>query len=429
MQVFKFGGASVKDANSIRNVGNIVEQHKYIPLLLVVSAMGKNTNALEKVVAAHFNPAEDALMLLERIREEHYQTADQLLNKDRWASVYSEMDGLIAGAERYLKRTSKADYNFIYDQIVSLGELLSTKLVEAYLRHIGINSHWVDVRSCIRTNNTYREGKIDWDTTTEQINHKVLPLVQSGTIVVTQGFLGGTIEFLTTTLGREGSDYTAAVFSNVLNAECMSVWKDVPGILSGDPRIIPNVVQIPRLSYLEAIEMTYYGAKVIHPKTIKPIQNKNIPLRVRSFLDIAEEGTIIGAASKEDVQLPPVIVINNKQVLLKISTKDFSFIQEEYLSNIYRLFAKYRLKVNLCQNAAVSFSACVDNVDYKIKPLLADLGQWYNIEVTTNLKLKTIRHYTSVAVKEHTKNCEIILAQKSANTVRYVVKEGEEVHN
>lgn len=419
IQVFKFGGASVKNADAVRNVAAILKQHQQKQLVVVISAMGKTTNALEAVANAYYQQTGKAHALLNQVKQRHQQIVQELfVNKIH--PIQLELKNSISAVAEQLYEPPRATYDFIYDQIVSLGELLSTKIVQAYLQEQGIPAHWLDVREVIRTDNTYREGKIDWAETEKRILQNIPPLFEQQ-IIVTQGFLGGTIEHFTTTLGREGSDYTAAVFSNILDAQQMSVWKDVPGILNADPRLIDNTTKIEQLSYHEAIEMTYYGASVIHPKTIKPIQNKKIPLHVRSFAHPKQAGTIIHEVSSSE--MPPVIVIKPKQVLLSVITKDFSFMAEENLSHIYNIFAKYRIKTNLTQNAAISFSACIDHTPNRIKALLDELSENYKV-LTNNsdLTLLTIRHYTAAAIEEHTKGRNILLEQKSRQTIQMVVR-------
>lgn len=423
MQVFKFGGASVKDAEGIRNVAAILKQYVGQPLVVVVSAMGKTTNALEDVTQAYANETGQAVELLDKVRKMHYETADLLFNADRNLPVYADMEKHIVRIEEMLDKKPMAAYNFIYDQIVSLGELLATRLVSAFLNHAGVQNEWLDVRNCIKTDNTYREANINWEVTNWQVREKVLPMMRENKMIVTQGFIGATIEYFTTTLGREGSDYTAAVFANILEADAMTVWKDVPGILSADPRLVTDAVKIPRLSYYEAVEMTYYGAQVIHPKTIKPIQNKGIPLVVRSFIHPNDEGTVIHTEDTVDVNsIPPIVVIKKNQILLNVRTKDFSFVAEENLSALYNLFAKHRVKANLSQNAAISFSACIDNVPYKVEPLIKELQDHYNERIHSNLELITIRHYTPEAIKRFSKDREVLLEQKGKTTIQLVVR-------
>ncbi len=420
MQVFKFGGASVKDAAAIRNVASILSNYTKEELVVVISAMGKTTNALEAVTEAYYQQTGQANTLLNQLREQHAQIVQELFGTQNH-TVIADLEKIFGAIEKWLAMPPTANYNFVYDQIVSAGELVSTTLIAAYLNEQGINTQWLDVRNLVRTDNTYREAVINWPETTKRIQSTVLPLVKNQ-MVVTQGFLGGTIENFTTTLGREGSDFTAAIFSNALDAQQMSVWKDVPGILSGDPRVIEDVVKIPKLSYYEAIEMTYYGAKVIHPKTIKPLQNKNIPLAVRSFSQPEAIGTTIHLEGLSAEEQPPVIVLNKNQILLSITTKDFSFVAEENLSTIYHLCSKFGVKANLSQNAAISFSVCVDNVPYKVTPLIEALSEQYKVLQNDGLELITIRHYNTNFIAKHTQGREVLLEQKSRNTIQMLVR-------
>lgn len=419
MRVFKFGGASVKDADAIRNVAAILEEYKNEKLVVVISAMGKTTNGLEAVTNAYYDQTGEATALFEAIKDELLATAEELFEvvpealKEDLAGIFTKIEGRI-------NKHHRVPFNFIYDQIVSAGELLSTTLISHFLKSGGIANQWIDIRDYIKTDNTYREGQVNWSLTTAKVQEGFIPIVENQ-LIVTQGFLGGTVENFTTTLGREGSDYTAAILSNALNADSMTVWKDVPAILNADPRVIKDTTPIPRLSYYEAIEMTYYGAKVIHPKTIKPLQNKNIPLHVRSFIDTSEVGTTIHGDESRDL-LPTIIVFDRDQLLLSISSKDFSFMAEDNLAHIYQLFAKYRIKTNLSQNGAISFKACIDYKPNRIKELLIDLLKDYNLQTTANVEIITLRHYTSAAVKRYTKGRDVLMTQKGRDTVQMVVK-------
>ncbi|MEZ4886027.1 MAG: aspartate kinase [Chitinophagales bacterium] len=419
MKVFKFGGASVQDAQAIRNVAAILQQYKDEKLVIVISAMGKTTNSLEDVTNAYYDQTGRAIALFETIKEELLATASALFEVVPEA-LKEDLVGIFTKIEEWLNKHNRVPFNFIYDQIVSAGELLSTTLISHFLRAEGTANQWIDIRNHIKTDNTYREGQVNWSATTANVQ-AAFPSILNKEMIVTQGFLGGTNEGFTTTLGREGSDYTAAILSNVLNADSMTVWKDVPAILNADPRVVKETVKIPRLSYYEAIEMTYYGAKVIHPNTIKPLQNKNIPLHVRSFIDTSAVGTTIhGDESREP--LPTIIVFDREQLLLSISSKDFSFMAENNLAHIYELFAKYRIKTNLSQNGAISFKACIDNKPNRIKELLVDLLKDYNLQTTANVEIITLRHYTPASVKIYTKGKDILMTQKGRDTLQMVVK-------
>ena len=358
MLVFKFGGASVKDANAVKNVATILQKFKGKKIAVVISAMGKTTNALERLTDAFFYKKEDPQVILEEIKNYHLSIANDLFaNKQH--PFYNELENTFVELQWAIEDEPTHSYDHEYDQIVSMGELISTKIVSAYLNHISINNKWLDVRGIIQTDNTYREGKINFELTENLVKEELIPLFSTTDIVITQGFLGGTSENFTTTLGREGSDYTAAVLSYCLNAENVTIWKDVPGVLNADPKWFANTVKIDELTYQDAIELTYYGATVIHPKTIKPLQNKNIPLFVRSFLKPDEEGTIIKDSNKK-LSIPSFI-FKVDQVLITIQPKDFSFIAEDNLSSIFNIFHIHGVKIHMMQLSAINFSLCTDN--------------------------------------------------------------------
>jgi len=418
MRVFKFGGASVKDAEAVKNVAGILQNYKGEQLVIVVSAMGKMTNALERVVDAYYRKTGEAQARLEEVKQAHYTVLQELFEAND--PVFDAVNDTLVEIEWVLEETPEESYDYIYDQIVSIGEFLSTRIVSAYLNKVGLPTTWLDARDVILTDNTYRAAKIQWDITVKNANRIVPPLLKKG-FVLTQGFVGGTSENFTTTLGREGSDFTAAIFSYCLDAESMSVWKDVPGILTANPRIFKNVTKIDHLSYREAIEMTYYGAKVIHPKTIKPLQNKNIPMYVKSFVEPDGEGTLI--SSDTEVYYPPIIVVEKEQILLHISTRNFSFVAEENLSVIFAVLAKHQLKVNMMQNTAISFSVCLTNRPERITALLEDLSKDFNITKEENLELITIRHYKPEAVEQLKTDKLILLEAHLSDTIQIVVKE------
>ena len=356
MQVFKFGGASVKDAPGIINLSEIVRKNQDKQLLIVVSAMGKTTNALEKLTRAYVEQNDDVHAIFDEIKQYHYDILHQLFAPGD--AVFDEVANTFVEIEWTIEDEPQDEFDFIYDQIVSIGEMVSTRIVNAYLNKLGITSQWLDVRGYIHTDNTYREGRVDWPKTTKSIQQDVPALLQKG-IVVTPGFLGGTSENFTTTLGREGSDYTASIFASCLKAQSVTIWKDVPGVLNADPKLFKDTVKYDELSYAEAIEMTYYGASVIHPKTIKPLQNAKIPLLVKPFLHPDEAGTII-TETDFITFTTPVIIVKQNQVLLSISANDYSFISESHLSEIFGLFARHHIKVNVMQTSALSFTACID---------------------------------------------------------------------
>ncbi len=418
MRVFKFGGASVKDAEAIRNVANILQNYKGEQLVVVVSAMGKMTNALERVAEAYYQKTDEAQARLEEVRQAHYAVLKELFEAND--PIFDTVNDTLVEVEWVLEESPEESYDYIYDQIVSIGEFLSTRILSAYLNKVELPTTWLDVRDVILTDNTYRAAKIEWEATVKNANRVVSPLLEKG-FVLTQGFVGGTSENFTTTLGREGSDFTAAIFSYCLDAESMSVWKDVPGILTANPRIFKNVTKIDHLSYREAIEMTYYGAKVIHPKTIKPLQNKNIPMYVKSFVEPTGEGTLISGDT--DVHYPPIIVVEKEQILLHISTRNFSFVAEDNLSVIFAALAKHQLKVNMMQNTAISFSVCLTNRPERIAALIADLSEDFQITQQDHLELITVRHYKPEVVEQLKINKLILLEAYIRDMIQMVVKE------
>ena len=418
-KVFKFGGASVKDADAIRNVASILKDYSEEKIMIVVSAMGKTTNALEKIVETYSKKNGDAFALLEELKQRHYQVAMDLFGAEH--PVFSLLNDTFVEIEWVIEEDQQDGYDYVYDQIVSIGEMASTRLLAAFLAHEGQSVAWLDARDVIRTDDTFREGRVDWETTGSLCQQKIPGLFENNNLIVTQGFIGGTQENFTTTLGREGSDYSAAIFAYQLNAQSLSIWKDVPGILTGDPRLFENVQKIDRLSYKEAIEMTYYGAKVIHPKTIKPLENKNIPLYVKSFIDPAGEGTLI--STDVNVTYPPVVVVEPKQVLLHISTRDFSFVTERHLGFLFQQFDKYRIKVNIMQNMAISFTVCVTERSERLALLIAELEKDFKLVVDRNLELITVRHYTDEIVATLSSGKIILFEEYIRGTMSMVVKE------
>ncbi|WP_236977828.1 aspartate kinase [Membranihabitans maritimus] len=419
--VYKFGGASVKDADSIRNVGNIIGKCDAVNIIVVVSAMGKSTNALEKVVEETFEQTGKGIKLLLEIKKEHNAVVNDLgLERDQHLE---ELNNLFSNAENFLHQIKQDvhSYDFIYDQIVSLGELCSTRIIASYLNQkTNLKPDWIDSRKVIRTDNTYREGRVNWNETSWLFQKSILPRFKDNKVLLTQGFLGGDENGNTVTLGREGSDYSAAIFSYCTDADYMAIWKDVPGILTADPKLFENVSLIDKLSYLEAIEMTYYGAKVIHPKTIKPLQNKNIPLWVKSFEDSDSVGTLISGTG--DLRYPPVVVVEKNQRLLFISTKDLSFVAEHHLSKLFELFSRHRIKVNLMRNTAISFTVCVTDRPDRINAFLSEISQEFDIEDEKNLELITIRHYQEPVVDAIKKGKIVLFEERIPKTVQLVLK-------
>ena len=417
MKVFKFGGASVSNAERIRNVGSIVSRYRNEKLLIVVSAMGKTTNALEKVAEQFYKGNKtQALELFNQIKKDHLAINDELTGKElvQLADFFTEVEWLLH--DKPVK-----PYDYYYDQIVCVGELLSTAIVSNYLLASGIGNQWLDVRDIVRTDNTFRDAKINWDVTSEKVNELASVYFDSPAFVLTQGFIGATDENESTTLGREGSDYTAAVFANLLNAESLTIWKDVQGVMNADPKLYKDAEWIRELNYKEVIEMAFYGAQVIHPKTIKPLQNKNIPLVVRSFIHPDEEGTTIH--NNELQKLPPIIVYKKNQVLIQLITKDFSFIGEGLAGEVYKLFRQLKWEPNLTQNAAISILCVLDDHTGKLNQLTQALANISDIEITSGQTLLTIRHFENKLVQELTAGHKIILQQQTPETIQMVYSE------
>ena len=419
MDVFKFGGASVNSAEGVKNFVKIVQSYKN-ESIIVVSAMGKTTNALEGIVDNFFHK-EDLLVQkqFQEVKTYHFGIINKLFSKKGALSI-SKIEAIFDELESYLKKPASLNYEFEYDQIVAYGELLSTTVISEYLLHSGIKNRWVDIRRYLKTNDTFGEAKVNWE-----LSRNLLPnafTFQDTFIYITQGFIGGTTSNLTTTLGREGSDYTAAILANILNAREVSIWKDVPGIMNADPKWLPDAKQLKRISYQEAIELAFFGAKVIHPKTIQPIREKNIPMYVRSFVNFFDQGTIVSSASAEKKNKIPIFIQKKDQRLISIRPKDYSFVIEENLGPIFSLIAKYRLKVNLTQNSAISFSLCVDNKNKNIDKLIEALKEDYEVRYNANLELITIRHYNSDSIKQMTEDRTILLEQKSRDTAQYVLE-------
>ncbi|SFC10733.1 aspartate kinase [Parapedobacter composti] len=418
MQIFKFGGASVKDAEGVINLGRIVSKHQGNPLLVVISAMGKTTNLLEELVFAYAKHGGNAFDLLDRAKQYHHGIMEALF-PDSSHPVYNDVANRFVEIEWILEDEPMDPLDYLYDQIVAVGELVSTTIVSHYLNTIGLQNAWVDARGLILTDNTYREARVDWTATESRIQSE-LPGILANQLVVTQGFIGSTSENFTTTLGREGSDYSAAIFASCLGAESVTIWKDVPGVLNADPKWFDQTELIPELSYLDAIELTYYGATVIHPKTIKPLQNKNITLHVKSFIDIDNGGTQI-RATQESLPVPSFIFKVN-QVLISILPKDFSFIVEDNLSDIFSRFHQHKIKVNMMHNSAVSFSVSVDNTGENVQGLLDDLKTRYDVQHQNGLELITIRHYNQQTIDRVLIEKAIIMELKDSYTCQLLVR-------
>ena len=412
----------MKDAEGVKNVAHILQRFKEEKIVIIVSAMGKTTNALEEVVAAHAAKNGKAWELLNAVKKQHYDIMDQLFDKKH--DIYPEVNDLFnAEAEWVLEEEPHDNYDFLYDQIVAVGELVSTRIVAAYLNTVDLPTQWLDARDVILTDDIYREGWVQWEETQENANRIVKPMLEQPGFILTQGFIGTTRENFTTTLGREGSDYTAAIFSFCLDAESMTIWKDVPGVLNADPRLFDNTVKLDRLSYKEAIEMTYYGAKVIHPKTIKPLQNKNIPLYVKSFINPEAEGTYI-SSDVEDLY-PPIITVEKNQTMLQIFTRDFSFVAEHHLSTLFQMIADLRLMVNMMQNSAISFSVCVTDleIDDKVDRFVAMLQKDFKVQVDKGLEVIAVRHPQDNVLENLLKGKMILMEERVKETLQFVVKD------
>lgn len=421
MKVFKFGGASVKNADAVKNVIHILQLHQTEKLVVVISAMGKTTNQLELVVKALWNrDSTSFLNQIEKLHQFHLAICKELF-LDENHPIYSKIQEVIGGLSNRFQAQIPDNYNYEYDQIVSLGEVISTLIVEAYAQQVGLNSNWLDARKIIRTNSVFRDADVDWKRTEELINEVVKPNLDKHSIIITQGFIGHTPELLTTTLGREGSDFTAGILAYCLNAENVTIWKDVSGMLNADPKYFDNTVKLDKISFHEAIELSYYGASVIHPKTLKPLQNKNISLFVKSFVDPAAAGSEI-QASKEFDHLIPSFIFRVNQTLISFKTRDFSFIVESHLGDIFNRLSTIGAKINLMQNSALSFSILVDAEKVEIETLLTEFQKDYEIRYNEGLELVTIRHYDQATIDRVTVEKEIILEQYARSTARIVMK-------
>ncbi|MBO6829516.1 aspartate kinase [Allomuricauda sp.] len=416
MRVFKFGGASVKDADAVRNVVNVLKEVGYQDTLVVISAMGKMTNAMEKVVESYFNDKANVQSSLQEVVEYHHNIITDLFQNQNHP-VYNRVKILFDEVRGFLAWNKSPKYGFVYDQVVCYGELLSSTIVSAYLNEVGISNQWLDVRTLIKTDTTNRDAQVLWDRTQAE----VLSRVDVSKLNITQGFLGSDDNNFTTTLGREGSDYSAAILAYCLNAESVTIWKDVPGVLNADPRNFENAQLLDKISYREAIELAFYGASVIHPKTLQPLQRKEIPLHVKSFVNPKDKGTTVGKGNGIEPKVPCFIVKKN-QVLLKLSSLDFSFIVEDNISEIFKLFHDHRLKVDLIQNSAISFSVCLDNKFRGLPPLLEELKRKFKVVCHEDVSLYTIRHFNDDSVKSLQNGKSVLVEQRGKETVQLVVK-------
>ena len=420
MRVFKFGGASINNIERIKNTGNIIKYQADQKLLVVVSAMGKTTNALEKIAEAYFDSRkDDALILFEQVKKNHLEVVKFLLVHS-WKAAEDQLKDFFTEIEWMLHDKPVRSYDYYYDQIVCCGELFSTCIVAHYLAEQKVKIKWLDVRDIFRTDNNFRDASVDFEFTTAKINDSVLPLLNDFDVIMTQGFIGSTDENESTTLGREGSDYSAAIFANIMNAESLTIWKDVPAVMNADPNKFKDAVNIPLLNYTEVIEMAYYGAQVIHPKTIKPLQNKNIPLYVKSFLDTELPGTIINA--DKAINLPAIIVLKGDQVLIHFRSKDFSFMEGKALGQLHKIFNAVKLQPNLTQNTAISFVCCFDGHAEKTGKIAADASLFFDVDVERDLSLLTIRHYDNATIDRLTEGKNIILEQRTPETLQAVIR-------
>jgi len=417
MRIFKFGGASVKDAAGIKNVYDVLQKVGYEDVLLVVSAMGKTTNALEIVVKDYFEKSPSLQSSIQEVKKYHNQILLDLFEEDK-NDVFQAVNGLFADLDYFLSHNKSPNYNFVYDQIVSYGELISTTILSHFMNYKNIKTQWIDVRNFIKTDSTYRDAEVDWELTQKTISKNVKRKVLN----ITQGFLGSDENGFTTTLGREGSDYTAAIFAYCLNAESVTIWKDVPGVMNADPRYFENASLLNQISYREAIELAFYGASVIHPKTLQPLQKKEIPLYVKSFLEPLLPGTSVSKGADLEPHLPCFIVKKN-QLLVSLSSIDFSFIMEENISEIFGLLHRFKIKVSLIQNSAISFSVCIEDKFGNFNELKTILSKKFKVSYNENVSLYTIRHFNEKAAQMVEENKVVLLKQVSRETMQIVTKE------
>jgi aspartate kinase len=416
MIVFKFGGASVNSASRILSLPAILKSYGSEKLLIVVSAMGKTTNALEKVTGVFYGGDQArALELFETIKRDHLQIAESLGLADN-SGFHQRMGDFFTEVEWLLHDRPVRPFNYYYDQIVCIGELLSTSIVSNFLQTAGIPNQWIDVRDIFATDDQFRAANINWEKTKSRIPEQILPLFKENDIILTQGFIGSTDANESTTLGREGSDYSAAIFANLLEAGSLTIWKDVEGVMNADPKEFPDAVLIRELGYEEVIEMAFYGAQVIHPKTIKPLQNKSIPLHVKCFLNPSLPGTLIH--SKHITNLPPIIVLKQNQVLIHMQSKDFSFVGEESTARLYDMLSDLHIQANLLQTGAVILQLCADNIPEKIESLALEASGLFDVQVENGLTLLTIRHYQKELLEKLTLGRKIVLQQWSPETVQ-----------
>lgn len=423
MKVFKFGGVSIKDAEAVKNVGKIITGYPDQKILIVISAVGKSTNKLEEITQLYIDSNSELASKIATLKKEHINIVESLSNDHKtdetkiiFEQLKVDIEKIFGYLEKLFSNEANQDYDIIYDQVVPVGELLSTKIVSAYLNSINLLNSWTDARKLILTDSSFRNAEVDWQLTEMSIQN----LEWEGNLIVTQGFIGGTKGNFMTTLGREGSDYSAAIFANLLNAESLTIWKDVDGVLNADPKFFNNTIKLDNISYKEAIELAYFGASVIHPKTIKPVQNKNIPLWVKSFINTNEPGTLINDNTDKDDEITKYI-FKSDQVLMSFSPKDFSFIKEKNISEIFDALAVQKLEVSTIQNSAINFSISVDYDKNKIEKLLQTLQERYTIKYNQGLELLTIRHFDDEILAKLINGRQVFLEQKSRNTVRVLM--------
>ncbi|WP_158975365.1 aspartate kinase [Cellulophaga sp. L1A9] len=416
MRIFKFGGASVKDANGVKNLVSVLEQVGYEHTLVVVSAMGKTTNAMETVVTSYFRDKTEVASAIQEVLKYHNDILMDLFENDKHP-IFKQIKDLFDEVQGFLAWNKSPKHSFVYDQVIGYGELVSTTILSAYLNEVGINNTWLDVRDYIKTNDNYRDAAINWDKTQENITKGI----DKSKLYITQGFIGSDDNNFTTTLGREGSDYSAAILAYCLNATAVTIWKDVPGVLNADPRYFDNAQLLNQISYREAIELAFYGASVIHPKTLQPLQRKEIPLLVKSFLEPKNAGTTVGKGVGIEPKVPCFIVKKN-QVLMKLSSLDFSFIVEDSISELFKLLHDHKMKVDLIQNSAISFSVCVENKYGRLNELLEILKRKFKVNHQEDVSLYTIRHFDTESITSLQNGKEILLEQRGKETVQLVVK-------
>ena len=415
MKIYKFGGASVKDSDGVKNLVNILNYLGQQQTLIVISAMGKTTNSLELLVKNYFDNKDDLQYSLNEVFNFHNKILDDLFKEDNH-QIFSDVKEVFENLRGFLKRNKSPDYSFVYDQVVSFGEILSTKIINSYLNYSNIRCNWVDARVLIKTDSKYRDANLNWEITKASISKNI----DTKLLNITQGFIASDANNFSTTLGREGSDYTAAIFAYCLNAESVTIWKDVPGVLNADPRVFKKPQLLNQISYTEAIELAFYGASVIHPKTLQPLQKKEIPLYVKSFLNPEGKGTSISRGTKIDPLIPCFIVQRNLN-LLKLSSLDFSFIVEDNISDIFQILHENKMKVDLIQNSAISFSVCVYDKYSRLKELISILKATFKVECTENVSLFTIRHFNENSSGEILKNNTLLLEQRTKETLQLVV--------